>query len=81
MTPWYEVLVVIQSIIMFSISLNTVGLDTTGPSFIMAACGYLRLLAERIEQLNNNKTHGNQRDLENKIVSCVIYHQQLLQSV
>ena len=78
-TPWYEIVLIIQLITMITICLDTIGIDTTGPFFIMAACGYLRSLNGRLEQLHNAKNH--QKDFEKEITSCVIYHQQLLELV
>ena len=80
-TPWYEILYVMQSVTMISISMYSVGMDTTGPSLIMAACGYLRSLTCRLEQLGNVKSHQGPMDLSKQITSCVIYHQKVLELV
>ena len=77
-TPWYEILFATQSISINSLCLSIVGVDTSGPFFIMAACGYLKSLARRLEQLNIKEAYQSQRNLEQEITSCIIYHQQLL---
>ena len=80
-TPWYEIIFVAQSIAFFCMCVVLAGVDTMGPTFIMTACGYLRSLIGRLDQLNFTKAYHCQRDLEKEIIACVSYHQQLLQLV
>ena len=81
MTPWYEIVFLMQSISMGNIGVSAVGLSTVGPCFIMAGCGYLRSLGGRFEQLNNEKADQSRSSLEKEVISCVMYHQQLLELV
>ena len=80
-TPWYEILFAIQLLSMLSLCISLVGLNTSGPYFIMVACGYLKTLGRRLEELNNVEAYQSQWNLEQEITSCIIYHQQLLELV
>ncbi|CAL7938362.1 unnamed protein product [Xylocopa violacea] len=89
-TPWYEITYAIQIIAMFNVGFICVGVDMTGPLFILVTCGYFEAIRSRIENLHamasltisapiiRMETSTRNMQLKN-LRLCVIHHRMLLE--
>ncbi|OXU23915.1 hypothetical protein TSAR_015812, partial [Trichomalopsis sarcophagae] len=80
-TPWYELVLILEGIAMFSLALVSSLVDiTAGPYLILMGCGHLRTLGHRLRNIDSRldgRSAASSRQYLAELTSCIRYHQMI----
>lgn len=79
--PWYTTVMIMQFVVVYTIALQMATMEGIGLYLIMMACGYLRVIRNRLLVFGEKSTsrfHNDEETLNQEIVDCVKFHQNVM---